>query len=168
MHRYRCGGKTYKLAARIILEKRILVAEDDRTTRDAWTELIAAWGYKVKTAENGEIALAEVDSYDPHILLLDLNLPKKNGLAVLQEINERGLRIPTIVISGQGGIPDVVKTIKLGAYDYLRKPVDPAHLRVMLTNLAAHITVADLRGPRRRRRILRAKTGRRGDGVLSC
>ena len=143
MHRYRCGGKTYKLVARIILEKRILVAEDDRTTRDAWTELIAAWGYKVKTAENGEIALAEVDSYDPHILLLDLNLPKKNGLAVLQEINERGLRIPTIVISGQGGIPDVVKTIKLGAYDYLRKPVDPGHLKVMLNNLAAHITVAE-------------------------
>ncbi len=139
----RVGGKTYKLAARIILEKRILVVEDDRTTRDAWSELIAAWGYKVETAENGEIALAEVGSYDPHILLLDLNLPKKNGLTVLQELNERGLRIPTIVISGQAEISDVVKTIKLGAYDYLRKPVDTAHLKVMLTNLAAHITVAE-------------------------
>src|SRR5580704_4504765 len=113
----------------IILEKRILVAEDDRTTRDAWSELIVAWGYRVKTAENGEAALNEAAAYDPHILLLDLNLPRKNGLQVLQELKERGLRIPTIVISGQGEIPDVVKTIKLGAYDYLRKPVDPAHLR---------------------------------------
>ena len=63
----------------MILEKRILVAEDDRTTRDAWSELIVAWGYKVKTAENGEIALNEIAAYDPHILLLDLNLPKKNA-----------------------------------------------------------------------------------------
>ncbi|HVN27661.1 MAG TPA: sigma-54 dependent transcriptional regulator [Candidatus Binataceae bacterium] len=137
------------------MEKRILVAEDDRTTRDAWSELIVAWGYKVKTAENGEAALTEAASYDPHILLLDLNLPRKNGLQVLQELNERGLRIPTIVISGQGEIPDVVKTIKLGAYDYLRKPVDPAHLRVMLTNLAAHITVAE-ENERLRRRLMEA------------
>ena len=137
------------------MEKRILVAEDDRTTRDAWSELIVAWGYQVRTAENGELALNEVDSYDPHILLLDLNLPKKNGLEVLQELNDRGLRIPTIVISGEGGIPDVVKTIKLGAYDYLRKPVDPAHLRVMLNNLAAHITVAE-ENERLRRRLMEA------------
>src|ERR1700676_2984778 len=114
----------------MILEKRILVAEDDRTTRDAWSEVIVAWGYEVKTAENGEIALNEIGAYDPHILLLDLNLPRKNGLAVLQELNDRGLRIPTIVISGQSDIPDVVKTIKLGAYDYLRNPVEPAHLKV--------------------------------------
>ena len=137
------------------MEKRILVAEDDPTTRDAWSELITAWGYKVKTAENGEVALSEAGSYDPHILLLDLNLPRKNGLEVLQELNARGLRIPTIVISGQGEIPDVVKTIKLGAYDYLRKPVDPAHLKVMLNNLAAHITVAE-ENERLRRRLLEA------------
>ena len=86
------------------MEKRILVAEDDRTTRDAWSELIVAWGYKVKTAENGENALNEIAAYDPHILLLDLNLPRKNGLEVLQELNDRGLRIPTIVISGEGGV----------------------------------------------------------------
>jgi DNA-binding NtrC family response regulator len=139
----------------MILEKRILVAEDDRTTRDAWSELIVAWGYKVKTAENGEIALNEIAAYDPHILLLDLNLPKKNGLQVLQELNDRGLRIPTIVISGEGGIPEVVKTIKLGAYDYLRKPVDPSHLKVMLGNLAAHITVAE-ENERLRRRLMEA------------
>src|ERR1700721_2908254 len=73
----------------MILEKRILVAEDDRTTRDAWSELIVAWGYKVKTAENGEAALLEAAAYDPHILLLDLNLPRKNGLQVLPKLNER-------------------------------------------------------------------------------
>ena len=101
------------------------------------------------------IALNEVGSYDPHILLLDLNLPRKNGLEVLQELNTRGLRIPTIVISGQGGIPDVVKTIKLGAYDYLRKPVDTSHLKVMLNNLAAHITVAE-ENERLRRRLMEA------------
>jgi two-component system response regulator HydG len=139
----------------MILEKRILVAEDDRATRDAWCELIVAWGFKVHTAEDGELALKAIPSYDPHILLLDLKLPKKDGLGVLQELNDRGFKIPTIVISGEGDIPDIVKTIKLGAYDYLKKPVDPTHLRVMLNNLAAHITVAE-ENERLRRRLMEA------------
>jgi DNA-binding NtrC family response regulator len=139
----------------MVLEKRILVAEDDRATRDAWCELIAAWGFKIHAAEDGEAALKAISAYDPHILLLDLKLPKKDGLAVLQELNNHGFKVPTIVISGEGDVPDIVKTIKLGAYDYLKKPVDPTHLRVMLNNLAAHITVAE-ENERLRRRLMEA------------
>ncbi len=137
------------------MEKRILVAEDDVATREAWRELIAAWGFRIEAAENGERALEMVGTFDPHILLLDLKLPKKDGVSVLKELNERGVKIPTIVISGEGDIPDVVKTIKLGAYDYLRKPVDPTHLRVMLNNLAMHISVSE-ENERLRRRLMEA------------
>jgi DNA-binding NtrC family response regulator len=135
--------------------KRILVVEDDPATRRAWSELVSSWGFAIEAAEDGERALELVGSYEPHILLLDLKLPGKDGLAVLKELQERGLQILTIIISGQGEIPDAVKAIKLGAYDYLRKPVDPAHLRVMLNNLSAHLTVSE-ENQRLRRRLIKA------------
>jgi DNA-binding NtrC family response regulator len=83
-----------------------------------------------------------IESSDPQILLLDLRLPKKDGLGVLREIRANGWQIPTIVISGEGDIDDAVQSIKLGAYDYLRKPVDPHHMEVLLNNLRTHLTVS--------------------------
>jgi DNA-binding NtrC family response regulator len=62
---------------------------------------------------------------------------------VLSEIRKRGLPITTIVISGEGDIPDAVQAIKLGAYDYLRKPVDPPRLRQTLNNLSEHLAVSE-------------------------
>jgi DNA-binding NtrC family response regulator len=136
-------------------EKRILVAEDDIATSQAWTELITAWGFSVKVAEDGQRALELVQSYEPHILLLDLRLPRKDGLQVLSELREKGLQVSTVMISGEGEIPDAVQAIKLGAYDYLRKPVDLAHLRLLLSNLTTHITVSE-ENQRLRRRLINA------------
>jgi DNA-binding NtrC family response regulator len=136
-------------------EKRILVAEDDLATSQAWTELIAAWGFHVEVAEDGKRALELVESYEPHILLLDLRLPQKDGIQVLSELREKGLQVPTVMISGEGEIPDAVQAIKLGAYDYLRKPVDPSHLRLLLNNLSTHLTVSE-ENQRLRRRLINA------------
>ncbi len=137
------------------IEKRILVAEDDFATRQAWCRLIASWGFKVEAVEDGKSALELIDSYDPHILLLDLKLPHKDGLQVLTELRDKGLQIPTLVISGEGDFADAVQSIKLGAYDYLRKPVDPPHLRVLLNNLSTHLTISE-ENQRLRRRLMRA------------
>jgi DNA-binding NtrC family response regulator len=136
-------------------EKRILVAEDDLATSQAWSELIAAWGFPVKVAEDGKRALELIESYEPHILLLDLRLPQKDGIQILSELRDKGLHIPTIMISGEGEIPDAVQAIKLGAYDYLRKPVDPSHLRLLLNNLSTHLTVSE-ENQRLRRRLINA------------
>lgn len=123
--------------------KRVLVAEDHPRTRHAWAELIASWGFKVEAAEDGQRAVDLIASFEPHIVLLDLKLPIKDGLGVLGEIRQRGLPITTIVISGEGDIPDAVQAIKLGAYDYLRKPVDPPRLRQMLNNLSEHLAISE-------------------------
>ena len=137
------------------LEKRILVAEDDIATGQAWSELIASWGFAVAIAPDGRRALQLVDSFDPHILLLDLRLPEKNGLEVLSELRARGLQLPAVMISGEGDVSDAVQAIKLGAYDYLRKPIDPPHLRVLLANLSVHLTVNE-ENQRLRRRLMHA------------
>jgi DNA-binding NtrC family response regulator len=111
------------------------VVEDDAATRQAWRELIGSWGFEVTTAEDGVAALDVVASFRPDLLLLDLRLPRKDGLTVLKELRDRNLAVVTIVVSGEGEIPDAVRAIKLGASDYLCKPVDIAHLKQLLESL---------------------------------
>ena len=123
--------------------KRVLVAEDHPRTRHAWTELITSWGYMVESAEDGKRAIELAETFEPHIMLLDLKLPDADGISILSQIRQRGLPITTIVISGVGDIPDAVQAIKLGAYDYLRKPVDPPRLHLMLKNLSEHLAVSE-------------------------
>jgi DNA-binding NtrC family response regulator len=122
---------------------RILVAEDDVETRDDWRETLTTWGYSVDVAEDGVSALELINSDHPHIVLADLRMPRKSGLELLHDIGEMGVNLPTIIISGQGDVPEAVEAIKLGAVDYLRKPVDPPHLRQMLRNLAENISMRD-------------------------
>jgi DNA-binding NtrC family response regulator len=121
------------------VEKRILVAEDDTATHEEWRELLEAWGYKVMVAEDGNQALDLVKTFDPHILLTDLKMPHRDGLQILRDIKDLGLRLVTLVISGAGDIPEAVEAIKLGALDYMRKPIDPPHLRQLLKTLTDYI-----------------------------
>jgi DNA-binding NtrC family response regulator len=139
--------------------RRILVAEDDAATRSAWAELIESWGYQIAAAEDGEQAVAMIESFDPQILLLDLKLPRMDGLEVLAAMRERGAQVTTIVISGEGEIPDAVKSIKLGAYDYLRKPVDLQHLRLLLHNVSERLQINE---ENRRLRLNLVKAGKLG------
>jgi DNA-binding NtrC family response regulator len=132
-------------------EIRVLIAEDDVNTHEAWRESIAAWGYRGEIAEDGIRALDLIGTFNPHILVSDLKMPRKDGLELLREIREMGIQLPVIMISGRGEIPDAVDALKLGALDYLRKPVDPVHLRQMLKNIADHMTVREENSALRRR-----------------
>jgi DNA-binding NtrC family response regulator len=132
-------------------ERRILIADDDPAARAACCELIKLWGFKAKEAEDGEKALDLVKSFEPNVLLLDLKMPVKDGLTVLAELRSNQAEVVTIVISGEGDIPDAVKAIKLGAYDYLQKPLDPNHLRNLLDNLSEHLRVREENAQLRRR-----------------
>ena len=123
--------------------KRVLVAEDDRTTGEEWSDSLTAWGYEVAVAEDGDRALELIKSFSPQILLCDLKMPKRDGLTLLKDIHEMGLELATIIISGEGQIPEAVQAIKLGALDYLRKPVDPHHLRQILKTLSENISVRE-------------------------
>jgi DNA-binding NtrC family response regulator len=132
-------------------ETRILVAEDDVETHDDWRETLVAWGYAVDVAEDGAQALELINAKHPHIVLADLRMPRKDGLELLRDIREMGIYLPTIIVSGQGEVPEAVEAIKLGAVDYLRKPVDPPHLRQILRNLAENVVMRDENESLRRR-----------------
>src|SRR5579863_1346140 len=125
------------------IEIRVLIAEDDVNTHDEWRETLTAWGFHGEIAEDGVRALELISSFNPHILLSDLRMPRKGGLELLRDIRELGISLPTIMISGQGEIPDAVEALKQGAIDYLRKPVDPAHLQRVLKNIADNINIRE-------------------------
>jgi DNA-binding NtrC family response regulator len=132
-------------------EIRVLIAEDDANTHDEWRETLMSWGFRGEIAEDGVRALELISSFNPHILLSDLRMPRKGGLELLRDIRELGISLPTIMISGQGEIPDAVEALKQGAIDYLRKPVDPEHLRRVLKNLADNINIREENSSLRRR-----------------
>ena len=139
--------------------KRILVAEDDKATHEDWSESLTAWGYEVAVAEDGDRAVELIRTFLPNIFLCDLKMPKRDGLALLKDIHEMGLELSTIIVSGEGEIPEAVQAIKLGALDYLRKPVDPHHLRQILKTLSENISVRE-ENLRLRRRLM--ETGELG------
>jgi DNA-binding NtrC family response regulator len=124
-------------------EIRILLAEDDSGTHEEWRETLAAWGFTAEVAEDGVQALERIGSFHPDIVIADLRMPNKDGLELLNDIRQMGTYLPTLIISGQGDVPEAVEAIKLGAVDYLRKPVDPPHLRQILRNLAENVIMRD-------------------------
>jgi DNA-binding NtrC family response regulator len=140
-------------------EKRILIAEDDRATREGWSELLGSWGYEVEVTEDGQQALEAALRRRPQIILADLKMARKDGLTLLRETREAGIDVAVVMISGEGDIPDAVSAIKLGAYEYLQKPIDPAYLKALLRNIMDHISVRE-ENDRLRRRLL-------GEGELS-
>jgi DNA-binding NtrC family response regulator len=130
---------------------RILVVEDDATTLEAWCGMIRTWGFDVSGATDGEEALEQLSAYNPHVLISDLKMPRRDGLGLLKEMRRIGVSLPTLIISGEGDIPEAVAAIKLGALDYVRKPIDPPHLRALLITLArsraANDSAATIRPP---------------------
>ena len=71
-------------------EKRILIAEDDRATRESWSELVSSWGYKVEVTEDGQQALEAALRRRPQIILADLKMARKDGLTLRAKLARRG------------------------------------------------------------------------------
>src|SRR5258705_6307411 len=132
-------------------EIRVLIAEDDTNTHEEWGKYLDVCDFRNEIADDGIKALELIGSFNPHILVSDLRMPRKNGLELLRDIRELGIHLPAIMISGQGEIPDAVEALKLGAIDYLRKPVDPAHLERVLRNIADNINIREENSTLRRR-----------------
>lgn len=102
---------------------RILVVEDDERMGRFVKQLLVEDGYVVDVAPTGEQGLldASVNVYD--LMLLDLGLPDRSGLAVLRALRREGNTVPVIVLSGRRDEPEIVRALDAGADDYLVKPV---------------------------------------------
>ncbi len=122
---------------------RVLLVEDDENSRDFLSRRIALEGFTVETAPDGARALERLDHEPYDLVLLDVMLPLLSGLDVLVRIRARWSMVerPVIMVTARDRSQDVVEALRLGANDYVSKPVDVA---VLLARLSTHLRVAAL------------------------
>ncbi len=106
----------------------VLVVDDDADAREFEREALAAAGYQVRTATGGSEALEMLEGGAFDAVLLDVRMPGMDGLEVIRRYRASGGRAPIVVLSALAGSDDVVRAMRLGASDYLTKPVEPAEL----------------------------------------
>jgi two-component system, NtrC family, response regulator AtoC len=106
----------------------ILIADDDPDIRDILSETLNSLGSRVITAANGQECLNKVDKEAPELVLLDIEMPVKNGLEVLKELRRRRNDTTVIMITAYGSIERAVQAMKEGAFDFITKPFDLDHI----------------------------------------
>ncbi|MFH0946076.1 MAG: sigma-54 dependent transcriptional regulator [Planctomycetota bacterium] len=110
----------------------LLVVDDDRAHRNMLREVLLDMGIEVLTAENGLEALELLEGRAAGLVLLDMRMPVLDGLGTLAAMAERRLDIPTVVLTAHADLDDAVRAMKLGAKDYLRKPIEIASLQALV------------------------------------
>lgn len=103
---------------------RILIVEDDVVLSAALTRALSQASYTVDCVDNGEDALRALNTDTYALVLLDINLPKLDGLTVLKRLRERKSRIPVLILTARDTLDDRVLGLDLGADDYMTKPFD--------------------------------------------
>ena len=117
---------------------KVLIVEDEIHALTGLAELISGWGYKTETARDGIEGWEKVLAWDPAIVVTDLKMPRLDGLGLLSRLSEEGSsyksNVAVVLLTAQGTIQTAVDAMKLGAYDFLLKPVDATRLRNILAN----------------------------------
>jgi DNA-binding NtrC family response regulator len=117
--------------------KRILIVDDEPNIRLVFKTALASPEYLLSTAVDGEMALMWLKTEPFDLVLLDLMMPGIKGLEVLESLRNEGNNVPVVMITAHGTIPDAVAAMKLGAIDFLAKPLDPATLRNTVADVLA-------------------------------
>ena len=101
---------------------RLLIIEDDRESADYLVKAFREVGYVADLASDGEEGLALADTGDYDVLVIDRMLPKRDGLALIGSLREKGNRTPALILSALGQVDDRIKGLRAGGDDYLSKP----------------------------------------------
>ena len=114
------------------MKRRILIADDEDIVVQSCLRILSGDKFKIDTAKDGLEALVKIAEQDYDMLILDIMMPKLNGIEVLQRVKETHPDIDVIMITGLNQIETAVKAMKLGAFDYLPKPFDPEELELVV------------------------------------
>ena len=134
---------------------RILIVEDDAYERQGLADLLSTWGYETETAGDGSEALEKVSSFNPAVVISDLRMPRMTGMELLRQVHEVHSGLNFIMLTGQGTIEEAVEATKLGAFNFLEKPLDTKRLQVELRIcLERHESERQLEAAHRRLRDL--------------
>jgi len=118
-------------------QEKVLIVEDEENERTGLAELVSGWGYRAETAKDGQEGFEKVSTWAPSLVVTDLKMPRMGGLELLERIADDSRTIAVIVVTAQGTIDSAVQAMRLGAYDYITKPIDTNRLRTILQNASA-------------------------------
>ncbi|PYV26711.1 MAG: transcriptional regulator [Acidobacteria bacterium] len=113
---------------------KVLVVDDEANERHGLAELLQAWGHEVETAPDGQQALEKISSFNPVLVVSDLRMPVMGGMDLLKQVRETRPGINFIMLTGHASIDEAVEATKLGAFNFLEKPLNPQRLQVELRN----------------------------------
>ncbi|MEY4140793.1 MAG: hypothetical protein RL110_164 [Bacteroidota bacterium] len=115
---------------------KILVTDDDRSIRRVIRDILEMEGHQVEEAEDGVEALSRLGNASFDVLFCDIKMPKMDGIALMEGIQEQGISVDTIVMSGHGTIEMAVKALRLGAYDFIEKPLNLNRILVSIQHVS--------------------------------
>ncbi len=109
--------------------EKILLIDDDKILRMVLKKTLLKEGYQVIEAEDGDYGLELVKKEHPDLVITDFHMPGTDGLEVLTEIQKLRIKLPVIMLTAFGEVELTIKSVQLGAFDFLEKPINPEHLK---------------------------------------
>lgn len=123
-------------------KSKILIVDDEEKIRKILTRLLEDEDYRIKSVENGSRAIMTATTFQPDLILMDQNMPGKNGIETMIAIREKYPETMVIIITAFGEVSLAVDAIKKGAYDYLEKPFDNDKLLILIRRALEHRKLA--------------------------
>src|SRR5712692_2265797 len=146
---------------------RILVVDDDPLVCSFLTEALESQAFEVISAGSAGAALQQVRSDAPEVVILDLRLPGLDGMEALRKLKEIAPQLPVVILTGYGDVPSAVEAMRLGAHDFLTKPVEPEKILIVVRQALEHQALGtelkELRSSLGQRNALRWLMGRGPD-----
>jgi FixJ family two-component response regulator len=125
------------------MNKRILIVDDETNVRLNFRMTLETEGYEVFEVSSGEEALQSLAEHSFALAILDIRMPGMDGLELLAKMRESGIRVPAMIVTAYSDVPNAVKAMKLGAIDFLQKPLRPEDLRSIVTEILKRHTAQD-------------------------
>ncbi len=137
------------------LTRRILIVEDEPHVRLVFRSALESEQLQVATVEDGEIALRSLEKEPVDLVLLDLQMPRMGGMELLQRLRDAGNNVPVVIVTAFPSEPNAAQAMKLGAIDFLSKPMTPVALRRVVSEVLARHEPAEIApAPRPKRDLL--------------
>lgn len=113
---------------------KILVIDDERSIRNTMKDILEFEKHKVVLAENGRVGLDTALNDEFDLIFSDIKMPEMDGMELLEQLQEKEVEVPVVMISGHGNIGTAVECIKKGAFDFIEKPIDLNRMLVTVRN----------------------------------
>ncbi|MCD6307959.1 MAG: response regulator [Candidatus Latescibacteria bacterium] len=114
---------------------KIMVVDDEENIREVLESFLESEGYDVISAESGAGALSALEYDEPHIVLLDIRMPDIDGIQCLRRLKEVNEDIQVVMMSGFATLQMAQKSLEIGAFDYIRKPLSFVHLKEVIQQI---------------------------------